>query len=200
VAAFRPPDAGAGRGGTRLVSATSGHYHNIYVASSWRNDIYPTVVETLRAHSHSVYDFRQPNGHACGFNFRNAGLDGDPSTGDLAAASYLDALDHPAAIHTFGSHFEAMLSADTVVLVLPCGRSAHTELGWAVGAHKRTAILLDDPCTPELMYRLADKIVTSLDELVEWLADPGDDLELFAPDRIFASALNRVRQRNGATR
>ena len=27
---------------------------------------------------------------------------------------------------------------DTFVLVLPCGRSAHLELGWAVGQGKRT--------------------------------------------------------------
>jgi hypothetical protein len=183
------------------VSATTGHYHKIYVASSWRNDIYPTVVETLRAHGHSVYDFRRPNGRTRGFNFRNFDrVAADQSTGDLAAADYIDALDHPAAVTTFDSHFDAMLEADTLVLVLPCGRSAHTELGWAVGAGKRTALLLDDPVTPELMYRLVDRLVTTLDDLIAWLAEP-EPARAFEPSDIFTSALNRLRQqRNGARR
>ena len=173
---------------------------NIYVASSWRNTIYPTVVETLRAAGHSVYDFRRPNGRTRGFNFPNFDrVAADQSAGDLAAADYIAALDHPAAA-TFDSHFNAMLDADTLVLVLPCGRSAHTELGWAVGAGKRTVVLLDETCTPELMYRLVDKIATSLDELTEWLAAP-EPIPAFARDDILAAALNRVRQqRNGVRR
>ena len=152
-------------------------HHNgqrsIYVASSWRNQLYPAVVEALRGAGQSVYDFRRPNGTERGFNFRDPDLSCNQSTADLVdAAAYTAALNHPAAIDTFHSHFDAMLNADTVVLVLPCGRSAHTELGWAVGAGKRTAILLDDPCTPELMYRMVDRLVTDLDELIRWLAEP----------------------------
>ena len=32
----------------------------IYVASSWRNEYYPEVVEKLREAGHEVYDFRNP--------------------------------------------------------------------------------------------------------------------------------------------
>ena len=32
----------------------------IYVASSWRNEYYPEVVEKLREAGHDVYDFRNP--------------------------------------------------------------------------------------------------------------------------------------------
>jgi hypothetical protein len=32
------------------------------------------------------------------------------------------------------------------------------ELGWFVGQGRKTAVLLDDPCTPELMYRMVDFI------------------------------------------
>ena len=39
----------------------------------------------------------------------------------------------------------ALRSADATVLVLPCGRSAHLELGWAAGSGQRTVVLLDDP-------------------------------------------------------
>ena len=34
--------------------------HKIYVASSWRNEFYTEVVETLREAGHDVYDFRNP--------------------------------------------------------------------------------------------------------------------------------------------
>lgn len=35
----------------------------IYVASSWRNTYYPSVVSALRDAGHDVYDFRNPPVH-----------------------------------------------------------------------------------------------------------------------------------------
>ncbi len=58
--------------------------------------------------------------------------------------------------------------ADAVVLVNPCGRSAHLELGWGMGSRKLTLILLSDG-ELELMYRLADHLCVSLDELLSTL-------------------------------
>ena len=46
--------------------------------------------------------------------------------------------------------------ADAFVLLMPCGRSAHLEAGWAIGAGKPTAILLSAG-EPELMYKMADR-------------------------------------------
>lgn len=82
---------------------------------------------------------------------------------------YLRMVSHPAAIAGFDADFAAMERADTFVLVLPCGKSAHLELGWAVGAGKRTAILLEDPVEPELMYRMVDYMAPSLVDLLGWL-------------------------------
>lgn len=79
-------------------------------------------------------------------------------------------LDHPRAIEGFDADFGAMERADTCVLVLPCNRSAHLELGWFVGTDRRTAILLDGPnVTPELMYRMVDFVTPSLFDLLGWL-------------------------------
>ena len=41
--------------------------HKIYVASSWRNEYYPEVVEKLREAGHEVYDFRNPPSGDPGF-------------------------------------------------------------------------------------------------------------------------------------
>lgn len=82
---------------------------------------------------------------------------------------YLRMVNHPRAIEGYTADFAAMTKADTFVLVLPCGKSAHLELGWAVGAGKRTAILLEDPVEPELMYRMVDYLAPSMFDLLGWL-------------------------------
>jgi len=55
------------------------------------------------------------------------------------------------------------------VLVLPCGRSAHTEAGWMAGAGKRVIAYIPEMVEPELMYKLFDAVVGDLDELVKAL-------------------------------
>lgn len=87
----------------------------------------------------------------------------------VSVDTYKWMVEHPRAIEGFHADFGAMQMADTFVLVLPCGKSAHLELGWAVGAGKRTAILLEDPVEPELMYRMVDHMATDVDDLIDFL-------------------------------
>lgn len=137
----------------------------VYVASSWRCAMQEAVVEVLRAANIDCYDFKNPEGNT-GFHWSEVGIDSDGET----AENYLKGLEHPRSIEGFVSDFTAMQKADTFILVLPCGRSAHLELGWAVGAGKRTAILLDQPpITPELMYKMVDYIAPSVFDLLGWL-------------------------------
>lgn len=138
----------------------------VYVASSWRNPVQPAVVAALRTAGIDCYDFRNPPNGA-GFGWEQVG--GRAFSDTESIPGYLKMLDHPRAVEGFDADCAAMEKADTFVLVLPCGRSAHLELGWAVGAGKRTAILLDDPVTPELMYRMVDHIAPSLVDLLGWL-------------------------------
>lgn len=138
----------------------------VYLASSWRNPIYPGVVATLKAAGVDHYDFRNPpNGAGFGWEQIGGVAGSQPTPLDV----YLKMIDHPVAVAGFTADFEAMQRADTMVLVLPCGRSAHLELGWAIGAGKRTAVLLEDPVMPELMYRAADYLAPSLFDLLGWL-------------------------------
>lgn len=143
----------------------------VYVASSWRCLMQPSVVRILKAAGIDHYDFRNPpNGTGFSWHEVMAGFDMDRQLADVQ--DYLAALEHPRSIEGFNADFEAMQRADTFVLVLPCGRSAHLELGWAVGQGKRTAILLDpatEKATPELMYRMADLVTHSMMDLLEFL-------------------------------
>lgn len=77
---------------------------------------------------------------------------------------------HPLAERQFEADLEALKAADTCVLVLPCGRSAHSEAGWIAGAGKRVIAYMPEMVEPELMYNLFDKVVGCLDELSQSLS------------------------------
>lgn len=134
----------------------------IYVASSWRNTRQPAVVEALRAAGHEVYDFRNPAPGNHGFDWRDI----DPDWASWTPEQLRDALQHPIAERGFTSDMEALEACDACVLVMPCGRSAHLEMGYAVGALKATAVLWEEPAEPELMLKMCNALCTSLEELV----------------------------------
>jgi hypothetical protein len=130
----------------------------IYVASSWRNRYQPDVVQALVAAGHAVYDFRKD-----GFGWSSI----DPNWKQWTRPAYAEALKHPLAEKGFKRDRDALVQADTCVLVLPAGRSAHLEAGCFV--NKRLIIYMPEEQEPELMYKLAEKIVFSLPELVTCL-------------------------------
>lgn len=76
---------------------------------------------------------------------------------------------NPRCAQGFMSDIHAMQWADTCVMLLPSGRSAHLELGWMAGRGKRTIIYTRDGEEPELMALMADHIVTDDEELMEAL-------------------------------
>lgn len=166
----------------------------IYVASSWRNKYQQAVVEGLRNHGHSVYDFKNPGGGLKGeaqnqqIGFTAVGVveptrvapelmgfqwdQLDPKWKDWTGDQYRAAvLGHPIASHSFTADFRAMRWADTCVLVLPSGRSAHLEAGFMAGAGKRTILYTPTPekVEPELMNLLLDDFVTDFDQLLKVL-------------------------------
>jgi hypothetical protein len=140
----------------------------IYVASSWRNTHQPAVVARLRMAGHEVYDFRNPPNGVPGFAWSEI----DPNWKAWSAEDYRRLLTtHPIAARGFVTDLRGMQWADTCLLVLPCGRSAHLEAGWFCGAGKRCIILTRDGEEPELMALLATDICISIDEVLLALAE-----------------------------
>jgi hypothetical protein len=135
----------------------------VYVASSWRNEQQPDVVRMLRAAGHDVYDFRNPKPGDAGFQWSAI----DPAWTEWSTRQFIDALTNPIAISGRVQDEVALHEADAVVLVTPCGRSAHLELGMGIGFGKYTVILATEAQEPELMYGCADRVVTDLAELVD---------------------------------
>jgi len=138
----------------------------IYVASSWRNQQQQSVVAALRAVGHEVYDFKQPRGEGSkGFAWSEI----DPNWEKWTAREQIAAYSHVLAVQGLEQDLAAMLACDVLVMVQPCGRSAALELGWAIGSGKKTVVLMTDGQEPELMVRLADHLVTSLDDVINLL-------------------------------
>ena len=78
-------------------------------------------------------------------------------------------MDSEAARKGFALDMGALETCDAVVLLLPCGRSAHLEAGWAKGNGKHLCIVTAEGMEPELMYRMADHIALDLVEAAWWL-------------------------------
>ena len=138
----------------------------IYLASSWTNTSYPSVLAALRAAGHDVYDFRNPGDGTDGFKWSNL----DPNWLEWSPEKYKHQLmENPLTEQQFGNDLRAIEACDCCVLLLPCGRSAHTEAGYFAGQGKPVYVLIPEKQEPELMYRLFDGVCTSIDELIEHL-------------------------------
>ena len=116
----------------------------------------------LRDAGHDVYDFRNPE-NASGFQWKSL----DPEWQNWTAREYrVNLLKNPLASHGYLNDMRAMEWADTCVLLLPCGRSAHLEAGWFAGRGKRLIILTQDGEEPELMALMANHICISPREVI----------------------------------
>ncbi len=138
----------------------------IYVASSWRNARQPEVVAALRECGHEVFDFRNPAPGDTGFAWSLI----DPLWHEADPATFQRLLEHPIARRGFERDMDALRWCDVCVLVLPCGRSAHLEAGWAAGSGRQVFILLDEASEPELMYGMAYALCSDMDALTKVLA------------------------------
>jgi hypothetical protein len=133
----------------------------IYVASSWRNERLTAVVNRLREAGHEVYDFRENEA----FNWHDI----EPDWEKWTPEQFRKNLGHPLSRAGFERDIAALREAEACVLVAPCGRSSHLELGIAIGNGIRTAILLAEGERPELSYRAAGFIGLNLEEILWWL-------------------------------
>lgn len=151
----------------------------LYVASSWRNEHYPAVISLLKTVSSlDVYDFRHPKPGDDGFAWDELAK-GEPSQrvasilgwrNGISGEECRRALAHPRAVAGFESDRTHCEGASATLLVLPCGRSAHLELGVAIGRGQKTAIywppgILQEP---ELMWSWIGGLITSESGLLEW--------------------------------
>ena len=124
----------------------------VYVASSWKNDKHPDSVDQIRAAGFQVYDYRT----ADAFSWRDI----DPDWDLWTPSQTIDFLDDPIAHATYAVDKKALDECDALVLLEPAGKSSHLEAGFVAGTRRgKLVIIVLAKEEPELMYKMADKLV-----------------------------------------
>lgn len=138
----------------------------IYVIGSLKHDRAANVANQLREESFNVFD----DWHAQGTDADHHWARYEKRKGH----NYREALAGKAAEHAFSFDYNHLLLCKAAVLVYPCGKSAHLELGWVLGKGKPGFILLDgEPDQFELMVKFATAICYDVEELVAAIRKAG---------------------------
>ena len=90
---------------------------------------------------------------------------------NLEPNHYIAALKHPIAQKGYENDITALRNCDAVVAVMPFGRSASWEFGYAMGMEKRGYVIMLSPDEPDLMFMEAD-IITSMDDFFKYFGEP----------------------------
>lgn len=133
----------------------------IYIASSWKNyQIVRQLSGLLQAEGHEVYDFTDEKKH-----FAFNALDIPRFTGKSRdEIDWLEFNECRETMMAFKTDKAGLDWADAVLMVLPCGRSAHIEAGYAVGQGKPLIIYGDLPKGEfETMYGFAFDCIRNTD-------------------------------------
>jgi len=134
----------------------------LYLIGSLRNPAVQSVAAELRRAGHEVFD-----------DWQAAGPEGDDWWKKYEQArgrTYKEALYAPAAVNIYEFDKRNIIASAAVVLVAPAGKSAHLELGWALGKGREGYILLDPEVDRwDVMYQFATGVFNTVDELVEHL-------------------------------
>lgn len=86
--------------------------------------------------------------------------------------SYREAMKRPAAQFIFNFDKHHIDEADVFVMMMPCGKSAHLELGYAIGSGKVGIIYLpEEPDRADIMHNFATAIACGDEELLAVLKE-----------------------------
>lgn len=155
----------------------------IYLATSWSNPGYEKALVALRGAGHDVYNFQESG--------RNEFVDDYTTIGAVSYDELKDYLGKTECITRYFEDKDALDWAEAVVCLMPCGRSAHIELGYGVGRSKITVLVWEEG-EPDLMHCMVDRIVESIDEAIEFLDQiPGIEVD----EKTLEFMLNRRAQK-----
>lgn len=142
----------------------------IYIASSWKNTLYHSTMAFLEEFQHTIMDWQDPDKGSFKW-LQTTEIPVDKWTGTFYRDTILTG---ERAKRGFNYDTGLMDKADACVLLLPAGRSAHLEAGWFAGAGKPLFIYMPVWEGPDLMYKFAQKICFTLEELVSAINDYND--------------------------
>lgn len=134
----------------------------VYLIGSLRNrEAVQTLANQLRDVAYEVFD-----------DWLAPGPEADDKWKEYEEArgrSYEQALSGWAAKQVFAFDHHHIHRSDIGVLMLPCGKSGHLELGYMLGCGKRGYVLIDKPDRWDVMYQFATGIFFSTEALIAGL-------------------------------
>jgi hypothetical protein len=143
----------------------------VYIATSWKNEAAALrMARLLRRDGHEVDCFCDPSSGRYVFHWTEM-VDDPEELGKHDAVSFLG---DPRVQRAFREDKTWIDWADAVVMMMPCGNSAHIEAGYAKGRGKRLFIWGPWPKGVfDVMYGFADQVFrhTELAELREALKE-----------------------------
>lgn len=136
--------------------------NSIYLIGALKNTKIPLIGNSLRAEGYDVFDdWSSPGPEADQFLLKYEKTRGH---------GYKEALKGYAAQHNFQFDKFHIDRCDAAVMVMPCGKSGHLELGYVIGCGKPGYILFEsEPDRMDLMYNFATDIFFSEEELISTL-------------------------------
>lgn len=154
---------------------------NLYLIGSLRNRRIIEIGNLLRKAGHEVYD-----------DWISPGEEADEKWQEYEKArgrTYIEALNGWHAHHVYTNDMEHLEKADAVVMVMPCGKSAFWELGWATAKGKATILLIEEeperfdimPCKTDFVCATVDEVVTAL-KIEGKVNESIEDYQLQFPD------------------
>lgn len=114
---------------------------NIYLASSWRNKVAVLAMASLLREEGHVVDAFCEEDRVVSFNWSDLFETMDREGLDITEYDAIDMADHWRVQDAFMYDKQQLDLCDVVIMMLPCGRSAHMEAGYAVGKEKRLYIV-----------------------------------------------------------
>lgn len=135
---------------------------SVYIIGSLRNSSVPEFANELESHGIEAFaDWISP------------GPDADDFLRDYSKArgrDYKQTLNSHAARHIFEFDLHHLNRCDAAVMLMPCGKSGHLELGYTIGKGKPGYILFDaEPERVDVMHAFATDVFFNKAELLKTL-------------------------------
>lgn len=139
--------------------------YDYFIAGRTRNrDAIKDVLAQIRARGRTAYCFIENKYDSDGITFDP---ESDAAEQEMAAfESLADWQTNPTFREIFEDDMDALRNAETFIIVLPAGLSAHMELGVAYGLGKK-CYAIGIPEKPESLYLMLDEILPDTKALLE---------------------------------
>ena len=141
--------------------------YQYFIASRWRNkELVIDLVRKIRERGKTVYSFIEGDG-------RDYELKAKEVSHDLEAfmkhyESIPEWRNSPAVREIFDVDMDSLKQSETLILLLPSGKSAHIEAGVAFGSGKKL-ILIGEQKETESLYLIFNEVYPTIDEFVNSL-------------------------------